>query len=771
MSFAFASRMLPPVAVLLSALIAFIATAGVALPLVRRPTALSANEPLVANTAPSTTSQVDPLQDHVSAIVQTYRDTVSDYVQQQTQSWNSHFTALAKDDRSEDELRHARGELYRDPPTYYKKLRDEIQAASQRDDNAADHFNRADITWDREEDIILYLEGIGNNCERNAMETESFDRDCWDALHDLVVNPRCTTRLDSRYRCTGEESKQVISGEELLQKEFQPDTINIVIIGAGPVGLFLANALSTISVLTFGKRKIRVVMFENRIHENGFKNAYSRNWISELHTEYMQSLDPMLKRLFEIIHWPGFYRIPIHTTETLFLLSNRYRGIKFLYDDLQNYMDVLKEAPNLVVFDATGHRMVSLDREGKTRDIPPTIQPWSFHPYHSFKEFFDEAWYQTLLETESLVHVGEQETAAGRILFPVSARGRPYHAHMLKINDVRTSPDKWETLDLMQEDFLSGESPLCRSQHSSPCILDDLTHQIPSETEDPPEDEEVHSSNVQRGLHNSEDGRADKDTPNEERHLDQAESNQEGWDEDEGANGGGQEWDETASGRNEWEDEEGANWDEEEWDAAELDRIHREEEEAYPYQEESSGAYDRKVCMEWCGRLFVYDSPGMYRDDINQWMQSQGPKHLGQTLVLSSIHGEQADVFWYLLGGDDVEKLPRELKLKNLPVSGMAALDVFRPNGFDKILSFFANTEFEGMADVTLFQYRPYLYKDPLVPGGFFGNDETPLLRLGDSLASGDPNMGTGLNFHIQVVQDLVSRMAQDVIPELSASQ
>ena len=39
-------------------------------------------------------------------------------------------------------------------------------------------------------------------------------------------------------------------------------------------------------------------------------------------------------------------------------------GVKFLFDDFVDYLDLLRLMPNLVVFDGSGHRLEHLERVG-----------------------------------------------------------------------------------------------------------------------------------------------------------------------------------------------------------------------------------------------------------------------------------------------------------------------------------------------------------------------------------------------------------------------
>ena len=290
-----------------------------------------------------------------------------------------------------------------------------------------EHVHTAEKAWlvDHERDIPLYLDRLDRACAEPVDSSSGWFDSCFGFLQSLVRDPRCSTRLDSRH-CGGESR----FGNTTLRDWFAPPTptntatgseLNIVILGAGPVGLQLAGALASLGTHEDSSRelpRVRVALFENRLYkrENRLykrgKRPYTRDWITELPLDHFESVaDPRVARILQTLHrqrhmllllgggtsdsTAGASRspssslpssspstassaaaasattnpqvsLPINMIETLLLLSARDRGVRLYFDDFfapkdgVNHWESLRGVPNLVIVDATGHHLGTL---------------------------------------------------------------------------------------------------------------------------------------------------------------------------------------------------------------------------------------------------------------------------------------------------------------------------------------------------------------------------------------------------------------------------
>ena len=216
-------------------------------------------------------------------------------------SWQMHYTSLYKDLRTEAEMEAARRTvdpqmeaILKNPETDRRRL------PSKTDPSKEDETDEEAIVWDSDDQIYSYFNDLIINCAKNATTEENFQDGCFGRLESLVWEPRCTVRLDSRYPCNGQETKTIYNVDQLLSSHFTDETLNVVVAGAGPSGLQLANAL-----LGLGPN-IRVAVFENRTNQPGRKRPYSRNWILHVESHFLNNIvDPVFEGLMKVLHAPG----------------------------------------------------------------------------------------------------------------------------------------------------------------------------------------------------------------------------------------------------------------------------------------------------------------------------------------------------------------------------------------------------------------------------------------------------------------------------------
>jgi len=199
----------------------------------------------------------------IRMLTKTFCDIVTDYRNVHTMSWT--FQAnLEIDSRNKKEKRRPVG----------------VQSKTS---NNIDNTHNESFIWDEEEDINTYFKSLTDSCAQpvNTHNFTKFKTECLDFFICLINEPRCTNSFDSRVECQGDRTKLATSdesnyeaGKSIISHQFQDNTINVLILGAGPVGLMLANALvKNDAPLGLNGRNIRIVMFENRLHSLGRKKA------------------------------------------------------------------------------------------------------------------------------------------------------------------------------------------------------------------------------------------------------------------------------------------------------------------------------------------------------------------------------------------------------------------------------------------------------------------------------------------------------------------
>jgi hypothetical protein len=130
--------------------------------------------------------------------------------------------------------------------------------------------------FDNEDDIDRYFSQLAKFCSQviddDADDSiiDRFETECFDFLHSLTYDPRCTTRFDSRTECSNVESTTTAlmkTPKEIIDELFLDTntSLNIVIQGAGPVGLMLANTLTNLQ-----QRHTHNINKRARFHQSGY---------------------------------------------------------------------------------------------------------------------------------------------------------------------------------------------------------------------------------------------------------------------------------------------------------------------------------------------------------------------------------------------------------------------------------------------------------------------------------------------------------------------
>ena len=167
----------------------------------------------------------------------------------------------------------------------------------------------------------------------------------------------------------------------------------------------------------------------------------------------------------------------------------------------------------------------------------------------------------------------------------------------------------------------------------------------------------------------------------------------------------------------------------------------------------------------WCGPFYNFETSDFYRDEISALMM-ETDVGLATRAVLMSLTSEQYEALSRVLPEDGVRLL--DINREEL----FDLRHVLEENGVVDVLT--ALTEGESIAvsssaELSLFRYSPYTYTDPVAsPRGtltrLLNHSEIPVVKIGDSLLSGDPVAATGLLRHFRVISDFVCNLTDDCV-------
>ena len=149
--------------------------------------------------------------------------------------------------------------------------------------------------------------------------------------------------------------------EELYKRIAKEDTINIMIIGGGPVGLFLACYLHLYynDTKMNSSPRVNIVMFDNRIDKAGFRKPYNRQRIFSTASTYLNLIIPKLYCWDEKEN-KDHIMVNIFMLEyILFMIATTHYNIKMIYNDYSwdDYKKIIDKGQFKVIFDCTGGKL------------------------------------------------------------------------------------------------------------------------------------------------------------------------------------------------------------------------------------------------------------------------------------------------------------------------------------------------------------------------------------------------------------------------------
>lgn len=148
--------------------------------------------------------------------------------------------------------------------------------------------------------------------------------------------------------------------EEMYQKiSKETDKINCMIIGSGPIGLFLACYLD----LYYNRGSlnnypnVNIVLYDNRMNKPGFRRPYTRNRPFNTISAYLSTIVP---KIYCMNKTTNSLFVNIFVLEyILFTKARIEHKIPMIYKDYDwdDYKDIMKKGSFDVVFDCTGGRL------------------------------------------------------------------------------------------------------------------------------------------------------------------------------------------------------------------------------------------------------------------------------------------------------------------------------------------------------------------------------------------------------------------------------
>ena len=140
------------------------------------------------------------------------------------------------------------------------------------------------------------------------------------------------------------------------EQTFNTPGLNIVIIGAGVCGLFLASSIK----FALGFR-VNVLLLDNRSKQKNTREPFIREWLTHLPIDlFKKSSPPYVQTLLEYFGTNSLVGIPINLLEALLMLSCKDQGVQFYFSPTIDYSILNDEFVDLI-FDATGGRLIECE--------------------------------------------------------------------------------------------------------------------------------------------------------------------------------------------------------------------------------------------------------------------------------------------------------------------------------------------------------------------------------------------------------------------------
>jgi len=142
---------------------------------------------------------------------------------------------------------------------------------------------------------------------------------------------------------------------------FSYGALNIVIIGGGITGLFLANSLK----YRLGN-KVNILVLDNRSVTKHYRKPFDREWVTHIHAELVQQYTPPnIRQLLDCFGQGDLAGLPINMMEALFMLSCKELGVHFYFSPELDYAKLNNKFISFFI-DATGGRLTGCEYGAST---------------------------------------------------------------------------------------------------------------------------------------------------------------------------------------------------------------------------------------------------------------------------------------------------------------------------------------------------------------------------------------------------------------------
>lgn len=189
---------------------------------------------------------------------------------------------------------------------------------------------------------------IPKNIKELSVSNEILDKSF---LKQLNIETKKSLNYFNIFKLVSEISKYYIKENELNYKNYNKNNKTILIIGSGPIGLFLSCYLKLIY------SNINIIICDNRINKRGFRKPYTRVRPFSSSSKYLSLIIP---KIFCMTNNDYINMINIFILEYLLYSKALLEyNIPILYKDYDwnDYKNMIKKYDIDVIFDCTGGRL------------------------------------------------------------------------------------------------------------------------------------------------------------------------------------------------------------------------------------------------------------------------------------------------------------------------------------------------------------------------------------------------------------------------------